>query len=243
MRFDRKIWLDWNRKKPCPSCGSGLLFPSANKGIIENETVDSKFKNSYGYNYTEYLFSIHLKCSNCGDIVAVSGNFSEENEPSNEEFGIQRYYDPISFYPPPKIISIPESCPKSVSRLLNDSFGLYWLDVGSCANKIRISIEVLMDELKINKTRIVSGKRRKLSLHERISKFKITNIEIGDILLSIKWIGNAGSHFSDIVKEDLLDAYQLLEYSLLQLYNDEKRNLIKISKEINLKKKPIKKKN
>jgi hypothetical protein len=242
MKFDKTIWLDWNKKKPCPTCESGLLFPLTNGMIIENETKDSKFRNSYGYNYTEYIFSMHLKCSNCDEIVAVSGDLSEENEPSNEEFGIQRYYDPKSFYPPPKIISIPISCPKSVSKLLKDSFGLYWLDIGSCANKIRISIEVLMDELKINKTRIVRGKRKRLRLHERIEIFKIANLEVGNFLLSIKWIGNAGSHFSDIFKEDLLDAYRLLEYSLNQLYNDEKRNLIKISKEINLKKKPIKKK-
>lgn len=35
----------------------------------------------------------------------------------------------------------------------------------SCANKIRICIEVLMDEMKIKKTSIDNGKRRMLTLH------------------------------------------------------------------------------
>jgi len=40
----------------------------------------------------------------------------------------------------------------------------------------------------------------------------------------------------------ILDAYELVEYSLELLYNDKKKKLVKMSKEIIKKKKPIKKK-
>ncbi len=242
MTFNRKIWLNWKTRKPCPSCESGLLIPPKQGGFIQSETNESKEMNSYGgYYYTEYVFSLHLKCSNCNETVVVSGKMSIENYPSDEEQGIQTNIIPISFFPAPKIISIPKSCPKTVSKLLNESFGLYWLDISSCANKIRISIEVLLNELKVKKTKTVQSKRKNLSLHERILLYKSINSEVANFLLAIKWIGNAGSHFSDITKEDILDAYELLEFSLEQLYEDKKKKLVKMSKEINKRKKPIKK--
>lgn len=35
-----------------------------------------------------------------------------------------------------------------VKNVLEESFGLYWLNLASCANRIRISIEVLLTELR-----------------------------------------------------------------------------------------------
>ena len=233
MTFNRKIWLNWEIRKPCPTCNIGILN-TPTKGLLENETEASREMNSYGRNYTDYVFSIHLKCSNCGETVAVSGIKSEENYPSDEEQGCQKAITPLFFYPAPKIIEIPKSCPRSISNILNETFGLYWLDLSSCANKIRISIEVLMDEQKIPKT-------KGLTLHNRLELFKKSNPSVSKFLMAIKWIGNAGSHFSEIKKEDVLDAYELLEFALEQLYNDREQKLIELSEEINKNKKPIKK--
>lgn len=233
MAFNRKIWLDWKTRKPCPTCNIGVLAPPVPPVYLKNETEASKEMNSYGGQYySEYVFSIHFKCNNCGETVAVSGTMAEENEPCDEEKGIQTTVVPKFFYPSPKIIEIPKSCPNSVSKILNETFGLYWLDLGSCANKIRISIEILMDEQKIPQTQ---------TLHRRLELFEKSNDSVSKLLMAIKWIGNAGSHFSEIKKEDVLDAYELLEFALEQLYNDREQELIKLSEEINKSKKPIKK--
>lgn len=243
MKFDRKIWLNWKTRKPCPRCESGLIVPPKEGGFVQSETEDSKERNSYGDDYySDYVFSLHLKCTNCNETVVVSGKSIKENYPSDEEKGIQSSLVPVSFYPAPKIITIPKSCPKTVCKTLNESFGLYWLDISSCANKIRISIEVLLNELKVRKRKQTRNVRKNLSLHERIIEFKQTNNEVANYLLAIKWIGNAGSHYSDITKDNILDAYELVEYSLELLYNDKKKKLVKMSKEIIKKKKPIKKK-
>jgi hypothetical protein len=82
---------------------------------------------------------------------------------------------------------------------------------------------------------------RYLSLHKRIEIYEKTNPEVSSFLLAIKWIGNAGSHFSDVKNDDVLDAYELLEFSLDQLFTDKKDNLIKMRDEINQTKKPRKK--
>jgi hypothetical protein len=160
-----------------------------------------------GYYYTDYVFSLHLTCSDCEEKVVVSGEMSEENDPSDMEKGIQKSYNPVSFYPPLKIISIPKSCPKSVSTVLDKSFGLYWMDIGSCANKIRVSIEVLLDELNIPKQHKTKNGFRDFDLHSRIEIYGKSNEEVAAFLIALKIIGNAGSHYSNIKKEDVLDAY------------------------------------
>jgi hypothetical protein len=241
MTFNRKIWQNWSTKKPCPFCEIGTLETPKKGGFLKTETGVSKEMNSYGgYSYSEYLFSIHLKCNNCNETVAVSGFMSEENYP-DEENQIRRSITPIIFYPALKIIHIPASCPKSVSKILNESFGLYWLDLGSCANKIRIAIEILLNELLIPKTRIKSKGETPLTLHTRLENFKKLNPVVSKHLMAIKWIGNAGSHFFDIKSDDVLDAFELLEFSLEKLYNDREKRLLELSEEINLSKRPRKK--
>ena len=242
MGLNRKIWLNWKTRKPCPNCETGVLLSPNDGNQLRNETNKSKDMNSYGGNYySDYVFSVHLKCSECGETVVASGEMSEENYPSDEEIGIQKSFTPVCFYPPPKIISIPKSCPKTVSNILNHSFGLYWLDISSCANKIRVAIEILMDELNVPKQEQTKKGKRNLYLNDRIAEYKKLNPEVADFLLAIKWIGNAGSHFSDIKRDDILDAYELLEFSLDQLYTDKKDALIKMRDEINQTKKPRKK--
>lgn len=241
MTFNRKIWQNWSTKKPCPFCEMGILENHKKEGFLKTETGASKEMNSYGgYYYSDYLFSIHLKCNNCEETVAVSGFMSEENYPSDEESGIRKSITPIVFYPAPKIIHIPASCPKSVSKILNESFGLYWLDLGSCANKIRIAIEVLLNELSIPDKKVSKKVERQLSLHSRLEYFEKTNPDVSKHLMAIKWIGNAGSHFFNIKSDDVLDAFELLEFSLEKLYNDREKRLLQLSEEINVSKKPRK---
>lgn len=242
MAIKRNTWLNWKTKKPCPICGTGILnIPTNGEGTLKSETESSKEMNSYGgHYYSDYIFSIHLRCNECNETVVVSGSMWEENYPSSEDGQIQRGFNPVVFYPAPKIIEIPTSCPKSVTKILNETFGLYWLDLGSCANKIRIAIEVLMDEQLVAKRKTVKKGEIDLTLHARLELFEKSKPEVSKLLMAIKWIGNAGSHFFDIKNNDVLDAYELLEFTLEKLYNDREQKLLKLSDEINKNKKPIK---
>jgi hypothetical protein len=242
MRFNRKIWQDWDSKKPCPKCEVGVLDYGKKSGFIRSETEESKHMNSYGgYSYSDYVFSVHLNCNNCNETVVACGFMSEENYPSGEEEMIKRAVTPIAFYPAPKIIHVPSSCPQTVKNILEESFGLYWLNLASCANKIRVSIEVLLTELNIPLINVTKNGKAELSLHRRLEKFSELNPNVAQHLIAIKWIGNAGSHFSELKTKDVLDAYELVEFSLDRLYNDNEKRLIELSKEINKNKKPTKK--
>ena len=56
---------------------------------------------------------------------------------------------------------------------------------------------------------------------------------IGNQLMAIKWIGNDGSHYKKITKEDILDAFKILEYCLNKIYVKEEEEIKKLAKKIN----------
>jgi len=225
MAFNRNTWLDWKNGKPCPTCNNGMFsFPlKPSKGeYLKNETKNSVEENVLGGQYySDYIFSIHLKCRSCNETIAVTGYMTEYV--SDDERQPQKEVTPLFYYPAPKIIHIPNSCPKSVVKVINESFNLFWINASSCANKIRLSIEVLLDELGIPK---------KGTLNSRLKVFEKTNSDVSQFLIAIKWIGNAGSH-SLITKNQVLDGYELLEFALEKLFNDREDKLKKLSEEIN----------
>ena len=59
--------------------------------------------------------------------------------------------------------------------------------------------------------------------------------------MAIKWIGNFGSHASDLLtKDDVLDAYEILELVISKLYEREDSIRVKkLSKDIVKRKKPL----
>lgn len=263
MPIDKNYWLNLSFRKDsfpsmvCPNCNKGHLeLIEKNKFIGEtSRSRKERVSDDYGYwdpTYIEYRFSFILKCSigNCEDTTLCIGKGSQE--PYNEQYfenGIERfeqrfehYFNPIYFLPSLKIIPLKKEYPKSINNELENSFSMFFADVASCANKIRICIEILMDELKVKKTNLKSGKRISLSLNSRINEFKKKNPEVGEFLLAIKWIGNSGSHYDQLTKNDILDAYCLLEHSLNLLYDNQNLVLKKLSSKINKKKAPLSKK-
>jgi len=235
--MNRQIWIDWKINKPCPTCLIGRLVENGKTSFNQSETYASKLLTSDGYPSFEYVFTEQLKCNNCGEAVVAMGNKSEDSYP-NVDGENDLFIKYFSFYPHPNIIDIPKSCPETVKKVLYESFGLFWIDKNSCANKIRIAVEALMD-LKTNKTQInQKGKRKTITLHDRIMLYKLKNPEVSNYLLAIKWTGNAGSHLSNVTVEQLLDSYELMEYALELLYNDRRKDLTKKSKAINKRKKP-----
>jgi hypothetical protein len=225
--MNKKLWVNYAAEMPCPNCQEGVL--QYTKIDIVTETRESLIDNEYHRNgiifpYTTSLGTSHLKCSKCTDVVIMTyiqvDDVRHQDEEGNELLDIT----PLSYYPPPKIIHIPASCPKNIQAIFNSSFGLFWIDLASCANKIRIGVEALMDHYQIDNT---------VKLHQRIQKFARIDAKVSNYLLAIKWIGNSGSHYDEITKNAILDAYELLEYSLELLFNDREEHLNKLSDKIN----------
>ncbi|MBC6610816.1 DUF4145 domain-containing protein [Hymenobacter sp. BT507] len=252
MAVNKELWLTPNITDDscpewiCPTCSKGIL-------IVEDKTIQ-KFETKESLQdrdhpdwepyWIRYTFAAPLKCNNtkCKDTVFVTGTGSvEEGYQEIDEDWYSQYYDsfkPIFFTLSPNIFTIEEACPTLIQSEIKKSFSLFFCDTHSCANKIRASIELLMNEFKIPSTKIQGKKRISLSLHARIVKFGIKYPESTNALLAIKWIGNAGSHISDVEKSDLIDAYDILEYVLNKIFSKNTKEINKVIKEINKRKAP-----
>jgi|LNFM01.1.fsa_nt_gb hypothetical protein len=258
MAITRTIWKNSFEKDrvpswTCPSCQSGnlkgdkttikVIESAASKAAHSDEDWDPEWISGH--------FGGTLKCSNaqCGDLVLVMGKMfvdpdSEYDEENDTMHYIYReFLIPQAFFPSLHIFQIHPDVPRDLASAIVESFKLYWIDISSCANKIRIVVELIMDEQKITRTFTTGGKRKSHSLHKRIELFKVTKPEEADYLMAIKWIGNSGSHTNGgLTKDDILDAYEILEFVTTKLYEKDSHRLKKLSKEINKKKKPIAKK-
>ena len=76
----------------------------------------------------------------------------------------------------------------------------------------------------------------RLTLHSRIEDFAKTDAENGAILLAIKWLGNSGSHPGGLTRDDVLDAFDMIEYVLEDRFGTTKKDLMAKVAAVNAKK-------
>ena len=254
MKFNRELFneyfiIDKIPEWTCPTCASGKLFLKE-KQFTTHETYESQnehHEDGWEPEWIREKFYGDLICSNkkCNEKTTIAGRIRVEpdyiiDEETNEQHlsYIQVYY-PEYFYPYLTLFDYPENFPNKLEKSLESIFKLFWIDKSACANAIRIMIDEILTDQKINKTvKSKSGKRLTHQLHHRIEEFKKINPVIAEFLLAIKWIGNYGSHSIDMKHKDILHGIELLQVVIEKLYNDDKR-LITIAKQINKKRKPL----
>ncbi|MFA5819338.1 MAG: DUF4145 domain-containing protein [Bacteroidales bacterium] len=232
----------------CPNCKSGKLILVNEKFHFEETAQSLSYhdQDEWEPEFICYIFCGLLTCPNCGEHISFLGKGNVEHDQYYDQFRDEYHeeynniFEPSWFNPPLELFRINTECPKEIKNEIIESFSLFWSDLPSCANKIRTSIEMLMNQQKVKTTIIQSGKRRLLSLHRRIEEFKAVNSEIADYLLAIKWIGNIGSHPGKLEKIDILETYELLEFSLDKLFDNKETKMKKLSKEI-IKRKGVRK--
>jgi len=131
-----------------------------------------------------------------------------------------------------------EAVPIEVRKQIDHSFAVFWSDLESCANKLRASVEKLLDHVGIRRTAIRNSQRKLLSLHARIQLSATRHYAFANELMAIKWLGNAGVHSSNITREDILDAYEMIEHVLREMYEQPGKRIARIARTINKTKKP-----
>lgn len=245
VAFKKYYWKDRFQtlpQWPCPNCAPGKLVP-IDESKFEQETGPSK--NAHGEDEwdPEWIverFSIGLRCVTCGDIAVVTGNVKHELDYGHDHEGettttVTAEYFPETFHPAPSVIDLPEKTPEDVSAQIERASALIWLDEGSCANRLRAATEMLLTELNIPRyTTNKYGKRVALNLDSRINKLKTKNDYVANLLHSLRWIGNVGSHgsFAKIARDDLLSAFEIMEHVLEKLFDNKEQRLTKAAKDI-----------
>lgn len=219
----------------CPECNIGLL-EAKKENIKEFEHKEYNKRLSQDDDYEMHMFRNDfcgfLQCNNftCSEKIVVAGEILLE-EIITYELKIIKKYSPTHFGRSPHIIEISGEYPEKIKLILLESFSLFWLNKSSCANRVRMCIEKVMDEFGVKKH---DKNNDIMSLHNRIELFAKDNKDLKEIILAIKWIGNEGSH-SSVNVENLLDGYWLADYMLKKLFKKEEKSKseIELSKEIN----------
>ena len=149
-------------------------------------------------------------------------------------------FSPLFFHPNLMMMDIPGRTPEEVREALEASFALFFADPNAAGNALRISIEHLLKKLKVKKYTTANGKRKSIPLHNRIAHHippKYENIKAP--LEAIKWIGNHGSHSGNTISSDsVLEAYDLMELVIEDLYSNKRERLKKLAKSVNQRKGP-----
>tara|TARA_B100000315_G_C14298370_1_gene460672 strand:- start:209 stop:610 length:402 start_codon:yes stop_codon:yes gene_type:complete len=128
-----------------------------------------------------------------------------------------------------------------VSEEIEKSFSLFFSDAPSAANHIRIALEDLLTHLKIKRYKSKENKRTFLALHSRIELLPAKYKHLQDLFFAVKWLGNAGSHSDRVVTmDDVLDAYEIMEEILQDLFVKKTKRVKNLAKKINKTKGPKK---
>jgi hypothetical protein len=230
----------------CPTCCKGNLqqIEGALKKIQTGPSERSFHLDEWEPDWIEERFCNFLKCDNtsCGDVCSISGSTSnflaqyyDEHEGLVDPELITSFH-PKSLSPSPHVFYIHPKVPDILRDTLLESFDLLWANHAACANKLRTALELLLDDLKIpRKAKRKNGSEFNLTLHHRIEEYAKISPEISKLLLAVKWLGNNGSHAEsgNLDREDLLNAFELVEYALDDSYSGQRKRLAAIADAIN----------
>lgn len=230
----------------CPVCSRGALS-LRRESLNYEETVASK-RSQQSVDWCpeeiEFTFNAWADCidENCKQSFAIAGIGGIEQEYTGDEDGSTEWVNcfyPKFVTPTLRMIEIPSRCPKAIKQILEDAFACFWSQPDACAGRIRVGIEVLLSHIGIpTEDTKESGKQVDLTLHRRIELYTNENPLVGQQLMAIKWLGNAGSHSSILSQDDILDALELLENSLVEILDKRSEKMAELTKSINAKHNP-----
>lgn len=233
---------------PCPTCGKGVL-KGENSSWIKNElksSADVHGHEDFEPEWIEYIYSCIFICTNpnCGEKIASVGIGSVEEDVEFDESGSPdslQYTDnfrPKFFQPNLNIFNIPAKTPDNIRSEIINSFKLFFASPPAASNNIRMALELILDYLKIKKFDNKQGKRIFISLHQRIWLLPKKLNDFKEYFFAIKWLGNTGSHPSKITIDDVMDAYDILETILNEIFEKRTISIKSLVKKINKKKGP-----
>ena len=252
MSQSREFWLSSfsNKNTPnwtCPKCGTGILRPIQNQFIANEDSftiLESAKHPDFPDDYRKFKFTLALRCNNvdCQELVVSCGSgfgVIDYDEELKEQFYYEKFV-PEYFSPALELFTISKKCPEIVASQIRQSFKLFFADQSASATYVRKAVEEILTNKGIPRFAVSrKGYKTKILLHDRIVVFEVKKPDIAKRLFALKWLGNEGSHANTITKNDLLDAYEILEWAIDDLYVGYKKLIEKKVLKINKSMKPL----
>ncbi len=225
---------------PCPHCGSIATYRTEKTKAFAS--FESKIAVDYGGADRDALqgtIFAECQCTNreCQEYTFFVAHYvTESSEDEGTQVFLQRFRI-ACFFPPVPLIKVPTGTPAPVRSLLKRSFAPAFMDQSASGNLLRSAIENLLTGLNVARFTTSKGKRRRLTLHDRILKIPPSLANQKDKLLAIKWIGNFASH-DTLSTAGLRAAFEIVEDVLEDIYGVRKRDLMRSVKRINRRRRP-----
>ncbi|MHB9437921.1 hypothetical protein [Mesorhizobium sp. L2C089B000] len=132
---------------PCPRCSTGsLCLDKDTLKKLHEPARDEDYYNRGG------AFSGLLKCSIswCGEVVSMAGVLvpSRGHDQVGEMVEEDRYHIKALVSQVP-VIDIPKKTPAVIEKPIRAAFSMLWSDRGAAANKLRISVERILDHFEV----------------------------------------------------------------------------------------------
>jgi hypothetical protein len=238
--FTEKSVPDWS----CPTCRKSILrIKEGTFHTKETHASGEEHDNvAWSPEWIRYTYACLFECTNdsCKEVVASCGNGNVGYDFSFDGDGeFVDFYQPQFFNPHLQIFDIPSNCPSAIKEELDRSFKQFFSSPDAALNSARAAIEQLVTELGVKRYQTQNGKRRPVNLHARINMLGTQHSQIKDMLIAIKWLGNAGSHpGAEISVDDVLDSYELIEHVLHELFGGKAKAMKALARKVNKRKGP-----
>lgn len=207
----------------CPLCGVGHLQFGKPQEVESPLSRDMRSHEAWDPDWIFGTFSVTAECgnSNCRQIVHAVGT-SRVNVASNlvDEYRYSTYYRVSYLNPPLVLMRLPKTAPNEVSDGIERASALLFTDPGFTATAVRATVERFMTSEGVSAERPGGGFR---NLHARIEDWRSqgdsTRAGVAELLLAVKWIGNAGSHeVTQLTVKDVLDGVEILDEAFHRLW-------------------------
>lgn len=219
----------WPRPK-CPNCDTGHVN-FAQPTQVESEKSEARHSHpDFEPDWISGTFSIVGQCDNpqCQQNVHGSGDYQvaytvDSFPPDTHEFHGERYvafFSLAHLHPPLLLMSIPESAPTQIREGILRASRCWFVDSGLTGTALRATIERFLTTEGISP---LDPRGNFSNAHNRIEQWKAQEPQvrgsIADLLLAVKWLGNAGSHEdAQLSREDIYEGARLLDYAFHQLF-------------------------
>lgn len=234
MPVDREQWSErfvelphW----PCSTCSKGYLIPLPDRMLVEETgpSLEAHGHEAWEPDWIEARFAGFIKCSSpaCGDVASIGGDAPVDVFEYQDEFEhiqtVSHHYVVKSIFPAPIPIKLPEAVPGSITEAVTAASALVWASSEAAGNQLRQVVELFLTDVGIPAKTAAGGF---ITTHSRIEQFQQIDSENGDALLAVKWLGNSSSHPGGLSRDDVLNAFDMIEFVLENRYGTAKPALM-----------------
>lgn len=241
--MDRHIWTQelsthYCPPWPCSVCRKGTLALIKDSLLFKEtvESVRSHKQEGFDFDWIAYVFTAWAQCTHpsCKQEFAIAGTGGVAPQwLTEDDWGYDDYFSPKICNPMPDIFVFPAKCPDDIKGELRGAFSIFWSNHAACAGRLRVALECLMNHVGVPKRRRgANAKFFDLTLHARIDAFAKSEPTIGSQLMALKWLGNTGSHDSNVSTADLLDAFEIMEHALAEIIGGHSARVAALAKKL-----------